>query len=179
MQILLNWQHCKSCPGLQVSRQQDLWHQVNHVCSIPLSDCPGMFWPIRGQYCELSANQKPSLHLAGVWTHKRIRIWIVTEARMFRHTLNWNLKLQINKLKMQMNSLQNKCYPRTLGVSKQGTVKLRLGKTPSFFHEVWRDHFLSGSVVFHLDKYQDHTKSPSPDVRMPHIFQGSTTRYEW
>ena len=53
----------------------------------------------------------------------------------------------------------------------KGTVKLRLGKTPSFFHEVWRDHFLSGSVVFHLDKYQDHTKSPSPDVRMPHILQ--------
>ena len=49
--------------------------------------------------------------LSGVWTHKRIRIWIVTEARRFRHTLNWNLKLKINKLKMQMDSPQNKWDP--------------------------------------------------------------------
>ena len=59
--------------------------------------------------------------------------------------------------------------------SIQGTCKLRLGKPRSFFLKCARDHFLSGSVVFYLDKYQAHTKSPSPDIRMT---QGSTTR-DW
>ena len=53
-------------------------------------------------------------------------------------------------------------------------LQTKTWQTTVTFLEVWRGHLLTGSIVFHLDKYQDHTKSPSPDVRMPPILQGST-----
>ena len=52
-------------------------------------------------------------------------------------------------------------------------LQTKTWQTTVIFLEVWRGHLLTGSIVFHLDKYQDHTESPSPDVRMPPILQGS------